>query len=187
MKYFTSDTHFGHANVIKYSNRPFTSVEEMNEKLIENWNDTVHPNDEIYHLGDFGFMPEAKIDKILQRLNRRKYLVFGNHDKAIRKSKLLREHFVYSSDKMEVYLKSGGLDTTSFFTVLDHYAHLVWNKSHHGSFQLHGHSHGQLKYPNPMKALDVGVDPMKMFPISEVQVISKLNSIPISGAQLHHE
>ena len=52
MIYFTSDLHFWHKNAIIYTNRPFETVEEMNEKLIEYWNKTVHANDEVYILGD---------------------------------------------------------------------------------------------------------------------------------------
>ena len=53
MLYFTSDHHFWHTNIIQYCNRPFVSIEEMNEVLIQNWNDLVLPEDEVYYLGDF--------------------------------------------------------------------------------------------------------------------------------------
>lgn len=78
--YFTSDTHFGHTNIIQYEkeHRPFSTVEEMNEALIENWNKIVRPNDRVYHLGDFCF-GRHNID-IANRLNGEKRLVMGNHD-----------------------------------------------------------------------------------------------------------
>jgi calcineurin-like phosphoesterase family protein len=79
MLYFTSDHHFWHTNIIKYCNRPFVSVEEMNEALIQNWNDLVLPEDEVYYLGDFS-MAARPVEIYTSRLNGIKYLVPGNHD-----------------------------------------------------------------------------------------------------------
>lgn len=78
--FFTSDTHFGHKNILEYEKdaRPFNSVEEMNEQLISNWNSTVSPKDIIFHLGDFAF-GRNNVD-IAARLNGRKRLILGNHD-----------------------------------------------------------------------------------------------------------
>jgi calcineurin-like phosphoesterase family protein len=78
--FFTSDTHFYHENIIKYCNRPFSSVEEMNEKLIENWNSVIGKNDIVWHLGDFCFGQKDNISKIIPKLNGRINLVMGNHD-----------------------------------------------------------------------------------------------------------
>ncbi len=75
--YVVSDTHFGHENIIKFCNRPFANVEEMNETLVSKWNDTVRPNDIVYHLGDVYFRDG---NTVLHRLNGRKRLVLGNHD-----------------------------------------------------------------------------------------------------------
>ena len=78
--YFTSDTHFGHENIIKWCRRPYSSVEEMNEKLIENWNSVVGPDDIVFHLGDFAFGGSGLWKEVLSRLNGKKYLIIGNHD-----------------------------------------------------------------------------------------------------------
>lgn len=80
--FFISDTHFFHANIIKYCNRPFASVEEMNEKLIENWNSVVGKDDLVWHLGDFVFGKDkiGRSKEILSRLNGKVNLVLGNHD-----------------------------------------------------------------------------------------------------------
>lgn len=76
--YFIADTHFGDDNIRRYENRPFESVAEMNEKLIENWNSVVREKDEVYVLGDFG--AEGNETEFLSRLKGTKYLIKGNHD-----------------------------------------------------------------------------------------------------------
>ncbi len=77
--FYISDTHFGHENIIKYCNRPFQNVEEMNERIINNWNSVVGKDDIIYHLGDFAFK-NSKITDLVKRLNGTIYLIKGNHD-----------------------------------------------------------------------------------------------------------
>lgn len=80
MIYFISDTHFYHTNIIKYCNRPFKDINEMNEVLINNWNNTVKPSDIIYFLGDFCLGNKEDIINIFIQLNGCKFLVRGNHD-----------------------------------------------------------------------------------------------------------
>lgn len=81
MKYFIiSDTHFGHANIIKYCNRPFANTEEMDRQLIKNWNAVVSKDDTVIHLGDIGLGNKEYIKKILSQLNGTKILIRGNHD-----------------------------------------------------------------------------------------------------------
>lgn len=80
--FFTSDTHFGHFNIIRYCNRPFETVAEMDEELIKRWNTVVKPEDTVWHLGDFSFyMSKEKVTSIVKQLNGTIYLVKGNHDK----------------------------------------------------------------------------------------------------------
>lgn len=76
--YFIADTHFGDDNIRRYENRPFDSTEKMDAALIENWNNAVSENDEVYVLGDFGADGHEK--EILFKLNGIKYLIKGNHD-----------------------------------------------------------------------------------------------------------
>ncbi len=146
--FFISDTHFGHTNIIKYSNRPYSSVEEMNESLIENWNKLVKPNDTIYHLGDFCFMNLNDYTNLMKRLNGNIHLILGNHDNIKEINKIAR-FFSSISNYKEVKINKQLL-------VLFHYGQRVWNKSHYGSIHLYGHSHGSL--PPHGKSVDVGVD-----------------------------
>lgn len=81
--WLVSDTHFGHENIIKYCDRPFSSVHEMNETLVENWNSVVKPNDHIWHLGDVYFpkgFKDGSAREFFKRLNGHKRLILGNHD-----------------------------------------------------------------------------------------------------------
>lgn len=79
--FFTSDTHFGHKNIIEYCNRPFKYTGEMNTALIKNWNNVVRKNDIVYHLGDFSIgLGQENIADIVKRLNGSIYLIKGNHD-----------------------------------------------------------------------------------------------------------
>ena len=78
--FFTSDTHFTHNNIIKFCNRPFKDVEEMNQTLVDNWNKVVGPTDIIYHLGDFCFAGSAEWHSIIGQLNGRIHLILGNHE-----------------------------------------------------------------------------------------------------------
>lgn len=147
--WFISDTHFGHSNIIKYSNRPFASVHEMNEVLITNWNALVKPNDVVWHLGDFAFMPSNKFNNLIDRLNGKINIVLGNHDKAITKNKCLNTTKISIQNYAELKVNNN-------LIVMFHYGQRVWNKSHHGSIHLYGHSHGSL--PPYGKSVDVGVD-----------------------------
>lgn len=98
MEFWTSDTHFGHTNVIKYGNRPFLTswgspdVELMDRTMTERWNATVSPNDTVFHLGDFSlFGGVGRIEALRKQLNGRVFLVRGNHDQ--KPSRMLRAGF----------------------------------------------------------------------------------------------
>lgn len=147
--FFTSDQHFFHRNIIEYSNRPFDSVEEMNEILIQNWNAIVGNNDWIYTLGDFSFGTIEQNIEIVKYLNGNKVFILGNHDKNINK-----EFLSYFRKVKRIH----EITNVKPNIVLSHYAMRVWNKQHYGTWQLYGHSHGTLPESEYMKAMDVGVD-----------------------------
>lgn len=157
--FFTADTHFNHANIIEYSKRPFSDLEEMTEAIIERWNRCVSKGDTVFHLGDFalswGKKHAAVIDGLLARLNGQKWLIKGNHDRE-EVTKNPRWHMV--KDYHE--LKHEGQRI-----VLCHYAMRTWSQSHRGAWMLHGHSHGNLTDIGG-KTLDVGVDCFDFTPVS---------------------
>lgn len=80
--YVTADPHFGHKNIIEYEIRPFNSVEDMEKKLISNWNKVINNKSKIFVLGDFSFLGKEETKRVISNLNGRKILVLGNHDRA---------------------------------------------------------------------------------------------------------
>ena len=124
--WFTSDTHFGHKNILEYEKdaRPFSSVEEMNERLIDNWNSVVGSSDIIYHLGDFCF-GKNNLD-IAKRLNGKKRLVLGNHDNLPASSyldcfeKLYGAHFWKRCILTHVPVHPNNLGSRAFLNVHGH-------------------------------------------------------------------
>lgn len=152
MIHFTSDLHFGHANIIRFCQRPFSSKEEMDEAIIDNWNKVVKPTDTVFNLGDLAFCELDKLTSILDRLNGNHQLILGNHDKIVTKNKkyLLDNGFL---NGVHNYYE---LKLDRQLIILFHYGQRVWNKSHHGSIHLYGHSHSTL--PPYGKSVDVGID-----------------------------
>lgn len=102
MIFFSADHHFNHENIIKLSNRPYNSVEQMNKALVELWNSVVTPNDIIFYLGDFGFGKKESLEEICKKLNGHKFLIIGNHDKRHSYSALRTIGFEEVYDKMQL-------------------------------------------------------------------------------------
>lgn len=161
--YFTSDTHFGHFNIIKYCNRPFSTSEEMDNIMINNWNEVVQPEDEVFHLGDFS-LGSNPASYYLDRLNGKINLIVGNHEKSALREK---NRFYSINDLLEVSVEKQRI-------VLCHYAMKVWNKSHHGSWHLYGHSHGTLPDDPNALSLDIGVDCWNYRPVSIYQIRERM-------------
>jgi calcineurin-like phosphoesterase family protein len=147
--WFTSDFHLGHRNIIRYCNRSFDSIQEMDATLLANLNSKVGENDVLYFLGDFclGGTDQAKLyrDRIVCR---NIHIIEGNHDSAVRE---LKGAF-YSWNQM-TEIRVGGQRI-----VLCHYAMRVWHHSSRGVWHLYGHSHGNLPDEPTSLSIDVGVD-----------------------------
>lgn len=167
--WFTSDTHFGHKNIIKLCNRPYEDAAQMDEDMIAKWNSVIKPNDIVWHLGDLSmhrstWQPDAKI---VERLHGRKNIIVGNHD---------NEGFLRKCNFERVI---EGIHNVTFdhndaqvFFVLAHYPLREWVGFYRGAYHLYGHVHNGL--PNFGRSMDVGVDTNGFMPYSLEDVLSIL-------------
>lgn len=133
--FVTSDLHFGHANIIKYENRPYKDIDEMDTDLIERWNDTVKQKDLVYILGDFSWYRGEKTNKILKQLNGRKVLVVGNHDEVFLKDKK------FNKELFEEICYYKQIKYNKKVYVMFHYPIAEHNGKTHGYIHLYGHIH----------------------------------------------
>jgi calcineurin-like phosphoesterase family protein len=163
--WFISDTHFSHRNIIKYENRPFSSVENMNEQMIKRWNNAIEKNDDVYILGDFAFVKtEEQLAKIVNKLNGNIHLIRGNHDYYSDKY-WAKKYFTSISNYKEIKIDG-------FTICMFHYPIAVWNKKHHGSIHLYGHVHSNKDGHHPLilelgkNAINVGVDVWDYRPVN---------------------
>lgn len=165
--FLVSDTHFGHANIIGYCDRPFTSVEEMNESLIKNWNSVVKPEDTVIHVGDFAFLPIEKAKKVCHKLNGKKILVRGNHDGSV--EKMLEIGFTFVVESMTFNWMGRKLLFTHYpiepekarldiLTEIGAFAH------------IHGHQHNGTPLVSGKSAYNVSVENIGYTPISFEQL-----------------
>ena len=176
--WFTSDTHFGHENIIKYCNRPFRDVHEMDEEIIRRWNEAVPEDGVVFHLGDFGYGGSKEWAEILRRLNGKIYLILGNHDlKNIRQGYMTA--FVHVTQQMTI--RVGGQSI-----YLNHNPFLCYGGSYKDVWQLFGHVHSgpnsntgldhpRLQHLFPLQ-YDVGVDNNDFRPISFAEVKAKIEA-----------
>jgi calcineurin-like phosphoesterase family protein len=147
--WFTADFHLGHANIIRYCNRPFATVEEMDQAIVERLNASVKRDDVLCFLGNFSMGGKQRIFAYRRRIHCKKiFAVPGNHDKQARK---LKEEFFRLDNLAEVSIHGQ-------LIVLCHYALRVWNRSNRGSWHLYGHSHGRLPQVANSLSMDVGAD-----------------------------
>jgi calcineurin-like phosphoesterase family protein len=158
-KFYTADFHLFHYNIIKYCNRPFATLDEMHETIINGMNERVQKNDELYILGDVSFYCGRKVCAILDAIKcQRKHLIIGNHD-----AKNIGRAYAWESvsDYKIVF-------DHNVMVVLMHYPIESWKAMAHGSIHLHGHRHGNAGHHGTSQLkfrVDVGVDPMKFKPV----------------------
>lgn len=164
--FFTADSHFGHAGVLRMSRRPFDNIAEHDEMLVAAWNAVVGPRDEVWHLGDFamGSSPERCAD-LFRRLRGRKFLVRGNHDKSKTTSLGWHEQHDLVSRKIE-----------GVRVIMCHFPMRAWPGAFRGSIHLFGHTHGLL--PDTSQSCDVGVDRWSYAPVTLGQIRERLAATP---------
>lgn len=134
MFYYYSDTHLHHENVLRFDRRPFRSMREMNNAIIERWNARVTDEDTVYILGDFIWLPESEWARIVSQLNGRKVLIRGNHDPKMF-SKETRRLFVDIRDKMEI-------TDNGRHVIMSHYPELCYKSDYDPNcYMLYGHVH----------------------------------------------
>lgn len=165
MYFFVADEHYYHERIIKYVNRPFGSLEEMNEEMIKRNNEVVSKNDIVIHGGDFTFLKSMKDvqEKIIKRLYGIHYFLKGSHD-----------YWLKNVNHHEIWQKR----VNGKYIVVCHYAMLVWPRSHYNSILLFGHSHGKLNDKVYGKCHDIGVDNNDFYPVSEEQIFEIMKNKP---------
>lgn len=142
MNYYISDTHFGHKSVIKFDNRPFSTVEEMEDVLIANWNNKITNRDMIYILGDFCFNKEPEWIRLLNKLKGVKVLIKGNHDLK-KMSFSLKNKFQDIKDYKEI---DDILDGENVKVILSHYPIPFYKKDYSNKvYHLYGHLHNTIE------------------------------------------
>ena len=184
---FTSDLHFGHANIIRYCNRPFADVGEMNEGLVANWNEVVGADDEVWVLGDVAMGPIHESLSFVGRLAGRKVLVAGNHDRC------WAGHGPASEKWIDVYRDAGfdailqGAVTTTVAGIEVRCCHFPYagdsrdeerfvaeRPADDGLVLLHGHVHE--KWRTNGRQINVGVDRWNYRPVPEATLVGLISA-----------
>lgn len=169
--WFTSDLHFWHKNICKYCNRPYSSVEEMNEAIIANWNSVVKDDDTVFVLGDLGFCGYEKLEPLMARLKGKKYLIQGNHDSDKIVAKLWEADIIEEYYKLTTITIEGDEELPEQMLTLCHFPMIDWYNKEKGAWMIHGHRHELPGTPSCSIAhWDVGVDKNNMTPISFEQL-----------------
>ena len=137
--FFTSDLHFGHGNVIKFDNRPFQTVEEMDSELIKRWNAKVGKGDLVYVLGDFIWKSSSsEAPKLIKSLNGQIILIKGNHDRFLHNVNAKKSLAgLKDYDDICINLENGSKRRC----ILSHYFMPFYVGHRYGAIHLHGHSH----------------------------------------------
>jgi calcineurin-like phosphoesterase family protein len=202
--FFTSDTHYSHSNICSATTnwsvndgyaRKFDSLQDMNQRLVDNINNKVGENDILIHLGDWSFGGFDKIEEFRSQINCKNiHLTFGNHDHHIERNKEGIQKLFSSVQqylRLEVRRPLTKSMNEKFTFICMHYPIASWHDMNQGVIHLHGHVHlpEHLRIAEG-KAMDVGVDGNKLEPISLDEIVEIMKDRPIKKLALpkdHHE
>lgn len=140
MNYFIADLHFGHKNCLSFDNRPFADINQNDEALINNWNNTVGIDDDVYVLGDISWYGAQRTTDIFKNLTGIKHLIIGNHDAKILRHEPLRQQFCEITNYKELDIGNGKS------IVLCHYPIPCFKNHYHGWYHLYGHVHNSFEW-----------------------------------------
>jgi calcineurin-like phosphoesterase family protein len=170
MNFYIADTHFGHANILRLSNRPFPDIESMDRAICDNWNAKVSPNDVVYIAGDFAYKSETNPVAILKSLNGIKILIEGNHDKKNLKNPLFRQCFDHIGQLVSITDEGKRIE-------ICHYPLIEWNGYFRDSYLVYGHIHNNVEnrafqiMKDEPRALNAGVDIIGFAPVTFPELI----------------
>lgn len=195
--FFTSDFHVGHANVIRFDGRPFKDINEMNQRLIDNWNSVVSDDDIVFYLGDLSHRCNPNTVKwFVSQLKGKIYFIMGNHDRYRDILKLNRFEKIFGDDTglggATISIKDSDANRGWQDIIMCHYMIFSWNKGHYGSWHLHGHSHQSITKNEEVnwlynrKVVDVGCNGWDYTPISYTQLKEVMSKKSIKSVD-HHE
>jgi calcineurin-like phosphoesterase family protein len=187
--WISSDTHYYHANIIKYCKRPYIKdgdlnekgewkdkaiselrAEEMTQDMVRWHNELVKPEDTVIHLGDFSFGNADQVAKLLKILKGNYWFIWGNHDRGLKELVTHKHSFHDLLHRIKFLGDLANVTIEGQHVTLCHYAMRTWRNSHRGSWHLFGHSHGTLPDDPNSLSFDVGVDCHNLRPISWYQI-----------------
>jgi len=172
MNWFTSDLHLDHKNIIRYSDRPFSDVVDMNNTIIDNINSCVSESDNLYIIGDFAFANKQRTNELLDMIKcENKFFISGNHDKFLDDRGNTKLNFKWIKPYHEMTI-------LHYVFILFHYPIAVWNVKHYGSIHLYGHVHNKsfdagLPDGYMRNAFNVNCEMHNYFPISMDKIINE--------------
>lgn len=190
--WFTSDQHYCHSNVMRFCNRPWGDVKEMNKALTDNWNEVVGEKDVVFILGDFYWSkdPDAVKKKLDELKGAAIFVLLGNHDTTEQFSKVRDKRIQIISDTAMVFVSGIDEDKPSreHEYMLSHFPLATWPHFQRGSLNLHGHIHSgprsKVDIDRPGfdlilkqgKTYDVGVDNNNYYPVEIRDILTKLKT-----------
>jgi calcineurin-like phosphoesterase family protein len=187
MIFFTSDHHFSHNNIIRYCQRPFSSVEEMDQEMIHRWNETVAPEDTVYYLGDFSLSLKP-VESVTPLLHGKKLLIMGNHDVChpFNKKRAARGREVYFKSGFESLELESSIEIAGRTVLLHHLPYLnpsvtdkygstydPYRPKDKGQWLLCGHVHQNWLQQERM--INVGVDVWDFYPVPITKIENLMN------------